>query len=210
MIENEKISDFLDQLASKSSTPGGGSAAALGGAMGAALVSMVCNLTIGKKKYADVEGMMKALLSQSEEIRRCMLEFAAADIEAFNRVMAAYSMPKETEQEKLARSAALQERTKEAAQAPLDVARLCKKTMELSQSAAEYGNTNVVSDAGVAVLFAEASLQSAVLNVAINLAGIEDAQFKQSMQHDLDSILANVPELREKTLAIVNSKIVAH
>src|ERR671935_2690213 len=119
MIENMSVQTFLDQLASRESTPGGGSAAAIFGAMGAALVSMVCNLTIGKKKYADVEGEMKEVLRKAEAVRHKLTGMIQDDVKAFDMVMGAYGMPKETDAEKAAREKAIQGALKQATDVPL-------------------------------------------------------------------------------------------
>ena len=119
MIKQSAIDKFLDDLASQNATPGGGSAAAIIGAMGAALVAMVCNLTIGKKKYADVEGEMRALLERAEALRHRLTGMIEDDVKAFDAVMGAYGMPKETDAEKASRSAAIQEALKLATDVPL-------------------------------------------------------------------------------------------
>lgn len=207
MIKEKPLQTFLDELASQASTPGGGSAAAVSGAMGAALVSMVCNLTVGKKKYADVEEEMKALLARSEDLRRQLIDLITADVKVFNQVMAAYGMPRETEDEKEARTEAIQAALKKAALVPLDCARACAEVMKLSRPAAEKGNLNVVSDAGVAVLAAYAGLRSAALNVYINLAGIKDEAFVTEKGGELESIMAGCDDLAEEVYHLVKSKL---
>ena len=126
MIKDMTIQAFLDGLADKTSTPGGGGAAAVSGAMGAALISMVANFTIGKKGYEDAEEESKDILKKSEELREKLTEAIKDDVDVFNRVMASYGMPKDSEEEKLARSAEIQAALKEATDVPLECARLCR------------------------------------------------------------------------------------
>ena len=121
MLIQKTVKQFLDELASNSPAPGGGSVAALSGSLGAALTSMVCNLTIGKKKYADAENEMKRILTQSEELRKTFTQLIDKDTDAFNKVMEAYGLPKETDGQKALRSVAIQEATKEATLIPLGV-----------------------------------------------------------------------------------------
>jgi len=189
MIKDQPIQQFLDELASKASTPGGGGAAAIMGAMGAALVSMVCNLTIGKGKYADVEGELKAVLSQAEDLRERMTDMIRQDVEVFDQVMGAYGLPKDTDEQKNARSAAIQAALKAATDVPLACARAAAEGIALSREVAEKGNLNVISDAGVAVLAANAALRSAALNVYINAGSIKDKDFAGSRLAELEALL---------------------
>jgi len=175
-IKDKSIDVFLNELASRQATPGGGSAAAVMGAQAAALISMVCNLTIGKPKYAEVEADMIRLLSQSEDLRAQLTAMIKADVEVFDQLMACYGLPKDTDQQKAARSVQIQAVLKAATLVPLDCARACAKTIELSQIAAEKGNTGVVSDAGVAVMCGYGALKSAALNVYINAGSIKDRE----------------------------------
>ncbi len=189
MSSEKTMGAFLDELASGAPTPGGGGAAAAAGAMGAALVSMVCNLTIGKEKFAHVEDQMKTILAKSEELRAQLTKMIQADAEAFNQVMAAYRMPKGTDEEKTARRAAIQAGTKTATLVPLATARACAEVISLAQTAVERGNPNVVSDGGAAVLCAQAGLKGAALNVLINLGMIKDEAFVAKHQAELAEIL---------------------
>src|SRR5918912_1366091 len=137
MIENMSVQTFLDQLASRESTPGGGSAAAIMGAMGAALVSMVCNLTIGKKNYAAVEGDLKEVLQESEELRQRLTGMVSDDVRVFNQVMSAYGMSRDTEEQKSARGAAIQAALKDATEVPLACAKACAEVIDLYEAAAQ-------------------------------------------------------------------------
>ena len=206
-IKDKPVTAFLDELASSAATPGGGSAAAIMGGMGAALVSMVCNLTIGKKAYVEVEGDMKDLLAKAEALRARLTDFIRADVEAFDGLMAAYGLPKDTDEQKAARSAAIQEGLKKATDAPLACARACADVIALSRVAAEKGNTNVVSDAGVAALAAVAALRSAALNVDINVPSIKDADFAASRRAETDALLARWVAEADRVVEVVKSKL---
>lgn len=207
MIKDTNVQSFLDQLASQASTPGGGSAAAIMGAMGAALVSMVCNLTIGKKNYAAVEADLKQVLQQSEGLRQRLTGMVADDIRVFNQVMAAYGMPKDTDEQKSARVSAIQDALKEATVVPLACAKACAEVIDLSRTAAEKGNLNVISDAGVAVMAAYGALKSAALNVYINVGNIKDQDFANAMKNELESVLSRCESEAQKIFELVKSKL---
>jgi formiminotetrahydrofolate cyclodeaminase len=207
MIKDQSIQVFLNELASKTSTPGGGSAAAIMGAMGAALVSMVCNLTIGKKNYAEVEEELRSVLARAEAVRERLTDMIQADVEVFNQVMSAYGLPKDTEEQKAARSHAIQVALKAATEVPLDCVRACRETIKLSQIVAEKGNLNVISDAGVAVLAAYAALRSAALNVYVNAKGIKDEAFVKARLAELEKILEGMDTLTESIYQRIKDKL---
>ncbi len=190
MLTQQPLQEFLDNLASDTAVPGGGSVAATAGAMAAALVSMVCNLTIGREKYAAVEAQMQETLARSEALRRRLTELVEEDVAAFNAVMNAFKLPKQTEEEKEARRAAIQEGYKQATIVPLETARACAELIRLAKTVIENGNPNAASDGGVAVLCAQAGLKGAALNVLINLSSIKDQAFVSEHQAALDDILA--------------------
>jgi formiminotetrahydrofolate cyclodeaminase len=206
-LTDNQVTTFLDELASSAPAPGGGSVAALSGALGAALVSMVCNLTVGKKRYTDVQEDIQALLEQSEALRHELVDLLEADVAVYTGVSTAYKMPRSTEQEKAARSAAIQEALKRATLVPMQVADACTQVLDLCTPAAEKGNVNAVSDAGVAALMAEAGLRSAALNVLINLNAIRDEAFCEEMGGKLDSVLGGKAELKEQIYALVEEKL---
>lgn len=190
MVSQLSVDEFLEQLASKASTPGGGSAAGLMGAMGAALVSMVCNLTVGKAQYVAVEADMLDLLGRAEALRQALAASIAEDVAAFDQVMAAYGLPKATESEKAARTDAIQAALREAMAVPMQAARLAAQVIDLSSEAADKGNANVISDAGVAVVAALASLKSAALNVYVNAGALKDRVHAEAQVAELDALLA--------------------
>jgi formiminotetrahydrofolate cyclodeaminase len=207
MIIEQPVTQFLDELASSAATPGGGSAAAIMGALGAALVSMVCNLTIGKKNYVEVEGEMREVLHDAEALRQRLADMVAEDIAAFNGLMAAYGLPKLTDEDKAARGAAIQHALRAATEAPLACARACADVIKLSMRAAEVGNRNVISDAGVGALAAQAALRSAALNVDINVPSLQDKAFAQACRDEMDALLASALPLSEQAIALVKSKL---
>jgi methenyltetrahydrofolate cyclohydrolase len=206
-IKDKSIQIFLDELASKSATPGGGSVSALMGAQSAALTSMVCNLTIGKPKYAEVEVEMQALLQKSEALRKKLTGLIKADVDVFNRLMAAYGLPKETDEEKAARTEAIQTVLKAATEVPLECARACAEAIELSRCAAIKGNLGVISDAGAAVLAGYSGLKSAALNVYTNSESLKDRQFAEVKLDELETILKGVDVAVEEIYQIVKTKL---
>ena len=206
-IKDNSVQNYLDTLASKNATPGGGSAAALMGAQAAALVSMVCNLTIGKPKYAEVEAEMQALLEKSESLREEFTSMIKADVDVFNRLMATYGLPKETNEEKEARSAAIQVVLKDATDVPLACAKACAEVIKLSQIAAEKGSAAVISDAGVGVMSGYAALKSAALNVYINAASLKDKEFAEQKLAELEAVLNGVETDVEHCYELVKSRL---
>lgn len=206
-ITDQSIQFFLDELAGKAATPGGGGAAALMGAMSAALISMVCHLTIGKSNYASVQTDMQALLESAEVLRTRLTAMIKADADVFDRVMASYAMPKESENDKAIRSAAIQSALKEATQVPLDCAKACAEVIQLSREAAEKGNLNVVTDAGVAVMAAYGALKSAALNVYVNASAIQDSEFADAKLTELENVLRGAELAGEEIYLSVKEKL---
>lgn len=202
MLIDKPIAGFLDEVASNSAAPGGGSVAALAGALGAGLTAMVCRLTIGKKKYADVESEMRDVLSKVEELRAQFTDLIEKDTEAFNTVMEAFSMAKETEEQQEARSSAIQEATKSAALVPLEVMELCERALPFTSIAATKGNVNSLSDAGVAASMFYASCESAALNVRINLSTIQDDEFVHDTSVKANGLLASVQQRSQEVLSM--------
>ena len=207
MIKDDTVEAFLDALASQSATPGGGSAAAIMGAMGAALVAMVCNLTIGKKNYVAVEEDLKNVRERAEVLRQRLTAMINDDVQVFDKVMGAYAMSRETDLDIAVRAEAIQAALKEATLVPLACARACGEVMELSKLVAESGNLNVISDAGVAVLAAHAALRSAALNVYINAGNIKDKNFVDAKLAELEQILQGPGSLDTTVYELVKSKI---
>jgi formiminotetrahydrofolate cyclodeaminase len=194
-LTDRPVTNFLDELASNAPAPGGGSVAALSGALGAALISMVCNLTLGKKGYEDVQQDINDLLAQSEMLRKELADLLEADVAAYTGYSVAAKMPRSTDEEKAERAQAMQ--------AALKVA----KVMDLCMPAAEKGNKWAVSDAGVAVLMAEASLRSAALNVLINLGSLKDQEFVAGRRAKLEGLLKGKGPMRDEIYDYVVDKL---
>jgi glutamate formiminotransferase/formiminotetrahydrofolate cyclodeaminase len=176
---------FLDQLAEGTPTPGGGSAAAHAGAMAAALVSMVARLTVGKKKYAEVESRVQQIIEQSEAMRGELSEAVAADAHAFDGVMQAMRMPHDSPEDQAARAEAMERAMHRAAAIPLGVARRARKLIELAAELAEIGNVNAITDAASGAAMARAALRAASLNVKINASGVSDQGAARSWLNQL-------------------------
>jgi len=206
-IKDKSVQAFIDELASRAPTPGGGSAAAVMGAQAAALISMVCNLTIGKPKYAEVEVEMQSLLEKSEALRETLTGMIKADVEVFDRLMTTYGLPKDSDEEKSVRSEAIQSALKEATVVPLACANACAEAIALSRIAAEKGNIGVISDAGVAVMAAYGALKSAALNVYINAGGLKDKAFADAKLAELETILNGADAAAEEVYQIVKTKL---
>jgi glutamate formiminotransferase/formiminotetrahydrofolate cyclodeaminase len=198
---------FIDKLASSSPEPGGGAASAAAAALGAALVSMVGNLTVGKEKYADVQERIAELLEASEKTRRELEDLVQKDTEVYGVLAAAFKMPRGTDEEKAKRDEAVQSALREATAVPFAIAEKCLEVAKLSEVAAEIGNVNAVSDAGVAALLAEAGAQCAALNVKINLNSINDKDFVREKWEAIKDILSRSEELREKVVKVTYEKL---
>jgi len=195
---------FLDDLAAGTPAPGGGSAAAHAGAMGAALVAMVARLTIGKKNYQAVQAQMNEILKQAERLRAELTEAVLADSAAFEAVMAAFKLPKNTEKEESDRNTAIEEATKGAAQVPLKVSHKAVIVMELAERAVALGNLNAISDAASAAAMARASLTAAGYNVRVNVASLSDGAAGDSFLNQLRALeerAAKIEESIQKTLS---------
>lgn len=201
------IAAYLDKLASADPEPGGGSVAALVGALGAGLLTMVTDLTLGKEKYADVQDAIAEIRERSEGLRRELEELVTLDAEAYGAVAVAMKLPRDTEAQKKERDQALQAALRGAAEVPLKVAEAAADVARLSLPAAEKGNVNAVSDAGVGVLLAEAAAQSAALNVKINLAWITDEDYKRTAWARVEAALGETARLRDVVLSKTYSKI---
>jgi formiminotetrahydrofolate cyclodeaminase len=207
MYPEARIDEFLTALASSAPEPGGGAAAALAGAAAAALVSMVANLTIGKEKFAAVQDDMQATLARAEVLRAELMTAIDRDAEAFRSVMAAYRLPREGPDQQAARKQALGAALKEAAKVPAGVVSLCAEVATLSQLALEKGNPQVLSDAAVAAVLADAGAQSAALNVRINLTGIGDPSFTDEMWTEVQSRLEAIRMARDEVLSAAYERL---
>jgi formiminotetrahydrofolate cyclodeaminase len=203
----EGVAAYLDALASDAPAPGGGSAAALVGAMGAALVSMVAHFTVGRERYAASEAQMRAVLDEATALRADLRRLMEEDERAYLALSGALKLPRGTDDEKKARSRAIQRALLAAAEPPLAMARTCRRTLDLSHVAAEHGNPNLASDAGVAALLAEAALRASAINVRVNLARVRDQVVVGRIESELNDLLAAAPALKEEILALVGQRI---
>lgn len=206
-LTGESMRSFLKELSSAAPTPGGGSVAALSGALGAALISMVSNLTVGKEKYADVQDEIAALLRKSENLREELIELLEADVRVYTELSETMKMPRDTEEQKDRRTKEMDKALKAATNVPMKIAEACVSVMELCRPAAEKGNINAISDVGVGILMAEAGLRSAALNVLINLAWIKDTAFVKETREKLENLLSGNSDLREEIYEFVTSKL---
>ncbi|MEG1641834.1 MAG: cyclodeaminase/cyclohydrolase family protein [Synergistaceae bacterium] len=206
MFEKMEIHAFIDELASNSPAPGGGSVAALTASLSSALVSMVANLTIGKEKYKENWGKMQEILEESEELRREFLSLMNKDTEAFNKYMEATKLPKETEEEKKIRTKAMLDATKNSTLIPLMTLETCAKVSFLANVATVYGNPNTASDAGSASALVEAAAKAASYNIRINLLGINDSMFAYECTKRMNSALESIKADCKKTEAEMNKK----
>jgi formiminotetrahydrofolate cyclodeaminase len=207
MYIDQPIRHFLDKLASKSPEPGGGSVAALTGSLGAGLVSMVCSLTLGKEKYKDVQPQVEALIKESEKLRVEMQDLIQKDTEVYGGLSEVYKMPKNTDAEKAARTAKMQEALKLACQVPFEIGLKSLEVAKLAGRAAEIGNVAAVSDAGVAVLLAQACAQSAALNVKINVNSIKDEAYNKETWTKMQDVLKQVAALEKSVMELTYKKM---
>ncbi len=207
MSQPFNLSDFLDDLASGDPTPGGGSAAALAGALGAALAAMVANLTVGRKRYVDVDAQMQAVLGEAETLRSRLTALVAEDAQAYEQVRAAYRLPKETTADLAARHAAIQAAMQGASLTPLETMRACIAVLRLAEQAATLGNVNAATDGAVGALLAQAGLAGAALNVRVNLRGIEDRAFASACEQEVASLLAEAEAIVARILAAVEARL---
>jgi glutamate formiminotransferase/formiminotetrahydrofolate cyclodeaminase len=206
-LENLSIRDFTEELGSANPTPGGGSAAALCGALGAALAAMVSKLTLGKEKYSEVWQSMGAVQQAAGPMARHFIELVQRDSDAYQKVMAAMNLPKETEKEKGARHKALQKATKNAARVPLDTLRTSEKLIVLTKEAVERGNPNTLTDAGAALQLARTAAVVAAYNVRINLPGLQDEEFVRTCKEELEEALQRVETLFLEVEGYIEAKL---
>ena len=198
---------FLDALASGAATPGGGGAAAIAGSMGAALVSMVCNLTLGRERYAAVHDEMREVLDRAETLRAELQQLAEDDVTVFNRLSAAYKLPRVTEADIAIRRDAIQSSLKRATEVPLRTARAAAAILPLCAPVAERGNQAAVSDVGVAALLAHTAVRSALFNVNINLRTIEDQIYSLQVRREVERLTEGLADEAERYAAMVADRI---
>ena len=206
-LQDMTVSAFLETLGSDAPAPGGGSAAALTGAMGAALATMVAALTVGKEKYAEQQGLMEEIIQRGKALRIQLAEVMDRDTEAFHGVTAVFSMPRGTEEEKAARKMAMQEALKACTLTPYEMMECSLEVLGLLESALGRFNVNAASDFGVAALTLKAAIQGAWLNILINLGGIQDEAFVQRYRRGGEAILEKALPLADHVYQTVLAEL---
>jgi len=207
ILTGTTLREFIEELSSSSPAPGGGSVSALSGAVGAGLVAMVCRLTIGKSGYEEHETFIKSALEKADSLAKELLDAVQKDTEAFDSVMAAFTMPKATDEEKEIRKSAIQEAFKGAIASPENIAVKCLKILEIADEIVNKCNSNAISDIGVGALEAWAGLQGAVLNVRINLPSIKDAEYVNQKQKWITEIVGEGERLLGEIKKTLSEKI---
>ncbi len=207
MLVDLDVKNFLDKVAGKDPVPGGGSIAALNGAIASSLAAMVAGLTIGKKGYEDFDSLMQIISEKSLGYKEVFVSDVDKDSDAYDRVFACFKMPKATDEEKKKRSEAIQEATKYAAEVPMQVARDAFSLMDVIAEAARKGNSNAVTDACVAMMSARNAVLGAILNVRINLGSIKDKEYAAAMQSEADVLEAGAIEKEKSLLSEINQKL---
>ncbi|MFO8192019.1 MAG: cyclodeaminase/cyclohydrolase family protein [Bacillota bacterium] len=206
-MADKSCSYFLDVLASKAPVPGGGGAAAMGGAIGMALANMVGNLTVGKKKYADVEDEVKNLLAKGSKIIDELKTLVDRDAEVFEPLSKAYGLPKDTPEQAAHKAEVMEKRSIEACAVPMDIMRKAYAGIKVHQRMGQIGTKLAISDVGCGVTFLKAALISGRLNVLINLGAIKDQQFIDSTREEMNKLLEEGCRIADETLALVTEKL---
>ena len=204
MLTDLTLTEFLEKTASNSPVPGGGSIAALSAAIAASLSEMVAHLTIGKKGYEALEEEMQEIAKDAFQYRERLIRYIDKDSNAYNDVMAAFKLPKGTEQERNNREGAIQEALINATLVPLDVARDAFKLIELAGKVVKQGNKNAVTDAAVAVMMARTAALSALYNVKINLASIKDTDFVEEIREEIKHMESEIVNRGREILSDVS------
>ena len=199
--------EWFEALASSSQTPGGGGAAALAGAAGASLGMMVANLTVGKKKYADVEADIIALKEKATALQADFLRLVEADAEAFEPLAKAYGMPRETEEEKAEKARVMAIVLKDACAVPMEIMEKCCEAIDVIEEFAAKGSALAISDAGVGVTFCKAALLGASLNVFINTKSMADKEYAASLNEKADKMIADYSKKADEIFAAVNARL---
>ncbi len=207
MLSEMRLSEFVDELASSSPAPGGGSVAAVSGALGSALVSMVCRLTIGKKGYELVQDDMQKVMNQSDDLHKNLVVLIDQDTDAFNRLMAAFKLPKGNEAEAVQRSKIIQAAYMKAVDIPLTIAENCLMVLQLTDQIKNKGNKNAISDIGVAAQSSYAGLESALMNVSINLGSIKDQEYNTACSLKIQKLREEGLELNTQILGFVHKEL---
>lgn len=204
MLKELSVRDFIYETASDSPAPGGGSVAALSAASAAALIEMVANLTLGKKGYEEVSSQMEDVKKVSGEYKEKFINYIDEDSDSFNKIMAAFKLPKDTDEQKAERTKVIQEAFKGAATVPLNVGKDAFSLMELAQTVVLKGNQNAITDGAVAAMQARTAVHGAFYNVKINLGSIKDEAFVQNATTQMKEIEEKVDAIEKEILSKVN------
>lgn len=205
---SEKSCDhFLEVLSSKAPVPGGGGAAAMGGAIGMALSNMVGNLTVGKKKYADVEDEVKDLLQKGYDVIEELKKLVDKDAEVFEPLSKAYSMPKDTPEQVAEKAKVMEECSINACSVPLEIMRKSYEGIKIHERMGQIGTLIAISDVGCGVVFLKAALESGYLNVIINLGAIKDQEYVEKTTKEIETLLNDGKKIADETMALVVGKI---
>ena len=207
MLGGLTVKGFIQELASDSPAPGGGSVAALCGSLGAGLVAMVALLTVGREKYKDSQEIMEKTLMEANGLKTRFLDLMEKDTESFNLFMAARKLPKETDQEKAKRAEAIEEATKQATLIPLETVEACVTLAHVALAATIHGNPNAKSDGGVAGLLSVAAAKGAAYNVRINLPGVKDQKFVTDCKKRIEEACAEVAQLAKQIEENIDSSL---
>ncbi|MDW7712420.1 MAG: cyclodeaminase/cyclohydrolase family protein [Deferrisomatales bacterium] len=206
-IYEKTVSEYLDVAASKSPTPGGGSVSAVVAANAAAMVSMVANLTLGKKGYDDVQGLAQEVADGCARLIAKLKDLTAKDMQAFDIFMQAWRMPSGTDAEKAAKDEAMEKAAQNASQVPLDICKACLEILEYAAKLAPVGNKGAISDVGVGAYVAEAAMKSCMLSVDINLPSIQTAAFKEMLVSERARLFTQAEELKILAVADVKKRL---
>ena len=206
-ISEKTCIEFVNVLASKSAVPGGGGAAALVGAIGMALGSMVCNLTMGKKKYAEYEESVKEILVKAREIEKKLLSMIDKDAENFLPLSKAYGLPNSTEEEKKIKEEIMENALKVACEVPIDIVRVCFDAIKLHEDLVDKGSKLAISDVGVGVQCLRAAILSGKLNVVININSIKDMEYVEAIRKEVNSLVEEGVKICDEVYAKVEKAL---
>ncbi len=206
-VKDQTVEEYLASVAAATPTPGGGSVSALAGALSVALSRMVAGLARGKTGYEDVQGDLERIEARAAPIQARLEALIEEDSAAYELVLRAMRMPKATDPEKAARVEAMQAAYREATKVPLETVERCVEALEIAQAAVEKGNRGASTDAGVAILLAEAAIRGASLNCRVNLASIRDEAFRSAAEVKLETLLERAVETSRRAMAVVEGRL---
>ncbi len=207
MLREKTVSEFIDEVGSELPAPGGGAVSANLGALGAGLLIMVCDLTTKSEKYKDAHEEVSKLRGELVKIKDRLVKLIDEDARVFNEMMEVMKLPKDTEEEKEARTKKLQDALKECANVPMEIGLLSNSLFEYGSKIAELGNPNAITDVGVGILSGRSAILGAFYNVRINLLSIKDQEFNKDLEDKMSEILKDLREREESILKAVDSKL---